>query len=102
MRTDAVCRWLTGIGLALALLAAAGCGGGGGSGDSTPGSKLFVVDGGNHAIASIINPAPAVNSPITIDRTVQGSSTGLGLPGGTPSISSIPSIALDAAGDRLF
>ena len=77
----AVCALLT----AALAVTAAGCGGGGGSGDSTPGSKLFVVDGGNHAIASIINPAPAVNSPITIDRTVQGSSTGLGLPGGTPS-----------------
>src|SRR5439155_1740444 len=33
---------------------------------------------------------------------VTESGMGLGVPGGTPSISSIPSIALDAANDRLF
>ena len=105
MRPELVYRRLTGIGLALALLALAGCGGGGGSGSSTPpppGSKLFIVDAGNHAIASAINAAPTLMSPLSIDRTVQGSSTGLGVAGGTPSISSIPSIALDAATDRLF
>jgi len=91
------------IGLALALLAVASCGGGGGGSSSppTPGSKLFVVDAGNHAFVSIINPTPTVGSTITIDRTVQGPSTGLGT-GGTPSTSSIPTIALDAANDRLF
>ena len=96
-------RWRT-IGLALALLALANCGGGGGgsSAPPAPGSKLFITDGGNHALVSIINAAPTLNSTFTIDRTVQGSSTGLGTPGGTPSISSIPSIALDAANDRLF
>jgi len=81
------------------LLALASCGGGG---DSPPGSKLFITDGGNHAFVSIINAAPTINSTFTIDRTVQGSSTGLGAVGGTPSISSIPSIALDAANDRLY
>ena len=96
-------RWRT-IGLALALLALASCGGGGGgsSAPPTPGSKLFITDGGNHAIASLINAAPTVGSTFTIDRTVQGSNTGLNDIGGTPSISSIPSIALDAANDRLF
>jgi len=102
MRPEAVCRRLTSIGLALALLALAGCGGGGGSSPPTPGSKLFISDGGNHAILSVVNAAPTETSPPSIDRVVQGSSTGLGLPGGTPSISSIPSIALDAANDRLF
>jgi len=90
-------RWRA-IGLALALLALAACGGGGSS--APPGSKLFITDGGNHAFFSVIDPAPT--STFNIDRIVQGSSTGLGVPGGTPSISSIPSIALDAANDRLF
>jgi len=90
------------IGLALALFALASCGGGGGD-SGPPGSKLFITDGGNHTFISIINPAPNPNSPnLTLDRIVQGVNTGLGVPGGTPSISSIPSIALDAANDRLF
>jgi hypothetical protein len=106
MRPETVCGRLRGIGLALALLAVASCGGGGGGGGGssappTPGSKLFITDGGNDAIASIVNAAPTINSPSTIDRIVQGSSTGLGT-GGPPSISSIPSIALDAANDRVF
>ena len=101
MRTSTISGLRT-IGLALALFALSSCGGGGGGDSGPPGSKLFITDGGNHAIASIINAAPTVNSTFTIDRTVQGSSTGLGTPGGTPSISSIPSIALDAANDRLF
>jgi hypothetical protein len=94
------------IGLALALLALASCGGGGGGGGSsapaTPGSKLFVVDAGNHAIASIVNAAPTLGQTFTVDRIVTGPATGLGTTGGTPSVSSIPSIALDAANDRLF
>lgn len=93
------------IGLCLVLFVLASCGGGGGGGGSStpaPGSKLFIADGGNHAIASIINAAPTVNSTFNVDRAIQGSSTGLGSIGGTPSISSIPSIALDAAADRLF
>ncbi len=97
-------RWRS-IGLAAALLAVASCGGGGGGGSSTPplpGSKLFISDGGNHAIASMINPTPTVGSNPSIDRVVEGPSTGLGAVGGTPTISSIPSIALDAANDRLF
>ncbi|HET7765180.1 MAG TPA: hypothetical protein VFK92_08815, partial [Burkholderiales bacterium] len=96
-------RWGA-LGLAFALLALVSCGGGGG-GSSTPpapGSKLFVSDGGNHAIASIINAAPTLGSTFTIDRIIQGANTGLGLPGGTPSISTIPSMALDASKDRLF
>jgi hypothetical protein len=102
MRPETVCRRLTGIGLALALLALASCGGGGGAGGSSgpPSSKLFITDGGNHAFVSVIDPAPT--SSFTIDRQVQGPSTGLGTPSGTPSISSIPSIALDATNDRLF
>src|SRR5882672_951568 len=105
MRSSTVAsrRWRP-IGLALALLALASCGGGGGGGSSAPaaGSKLFIADGGNHAIASTIDAAPTLSSTFTIDRIVAGSTTGLGTPAGTPSISSIPSIALDAAGDRLF
>jgi hypothetical protein len=90
------------IGLALALLALTSCGGGGGGDSGPPASKLFVSDGGNHALISAINAAPTLANPLNIDRVVLGSSTGLGTAGGTPSISSIPSIALDAAGDRLF
>ena len=103
MRSSTASKWWNPIGLAVALLALASCGGGGGGGGSAPpGSKLFVVDGGGHAIVSMINATPTVGTPISIDRVVEGSSTGLGTPVGTPSISSIPSIALDAAGDRLF
>jgi hypothetical protein len=93
---------LTSIGLALAVLAVAGCGGGGGGGGSSgpPGSKLFISDGGNHALVSIINAAPTVNSTFTIDRVVAGSATGLG--SGVGSTFSIPSIALDAVADRLY
>src|SRR5439155_10941381 len=60
MRPELVYRRLTGIGLALAVLTVAGCGGGGGGGSSpppTPGSKVFLSDGGNHAIISGINAA---------------------------------------------
>jgi hypothetical protein len=90
------------IGLCLVLFVLASCGGGGGGGSSppAPGSKLFVADAGNHAIGSIINAAPTLNSTFNIDRIVQGSLTGLGA--GTPSVSNIPSVALDAANDRLF
>jgi hypothetical protein len=91
------------IGLSVVLFVLASCGGGGGgSSPPAPGSKLFVSDGGNHAIGSIINAAPTLNSTFNIDRVVQGSSTGLGTLGGTPSVSSIPSMALDAPNDRLF
>jgi hypothetical protein len=91
------------IGLCVVLFVLASCGGGGGgSSPPAPGSKLFIADGGNHAIASIINATPTVGSTFSPDRAIQGSSTGLGTIGGTPSTSSIPSMALDAAADRLF
>lgn len=105
MRSVIVSRRGRAIGLAFAFLALVSCGGGGGGGSSappTPGSKLFVTDGGNHAIGSIVNAAPTLNSTFTVDRIVTGPATGLGTTGGTPSVSSIPSIALDAANDRLF
>ncbi len=88
------------IGLALALLALTSCGGGGGGSSGPPGSKLFITDGGNHAIVSIINAAPTVGSTFTIDRVVNGAATGLG--SGVGDIFSIPSIALEAAADRLY
>ena len=105
MNTVIVSRRGRAVASAFAFLALVSCGGGGGGSSTppTPPSKLFIVDGGNHAIVSIVNAAPAVNSTFTIDRVVQGSNTGLGVLGaGTPTISAIPSIALDAAGDRLF
>jgi hypothetical protein len=92
---------------ALALLVLAGCGKSAVEASSTtpatgpPPSKVFVADAANRAIGSLIDPNPAPGS-VTVDRVVAGPSTGLGSPGGTPSTSSIPSIALDAAGDRLF
>ncbi len=101
MRSAILSGWWKTIGLALALLAVASCGGGGGS-SSPPGSKLFVTDGGNHAIASLINPTPPPESTFPFDRTVEGPNTGLNDLGGTPSISAIPSVALDAANDRMF
>ncbi len=88
-------RWRA-IGLALALIALTSCGGGGGGSSAPPGSKLFIVDAGNHAILSFIDPL----HPPGIDRVVTGSSTGLGL--GVGSVFSIPSIALDATGDRFY
>src|SRR6266576_6550022 len=99
MRSAILSGWRP-IGLALALLAVASCGGGGG--DSPPGSKLFVTDGGNHAISSLINPTPPPESTFPFDRTVEGPNTGLNDLGGTPSISAIPRVALDAANDRMF
>ena len=88
------------IGLALALLALASCGGGGGGSSGPAGSKLFITDGGNHAIVSIINAAPTVGSTFTIDRVVNGPATGLG--SGVGDIFSIPSVALESAADRLY
>jgi hypothetical protein len=84
------------------VLAVAGCGGGGGSSEpATPPGKLFVVDAFNRAIASMSNSNPGPGY-FAIERIISGSNTGLGTPGGTPSPSTIPSIALDAAADRLY
>lgn len=105
MRHVITSRMRDAIGLSVVLFLLASCGGGGGGGGGStpaPASKLFISDGGNHAIASIINAAPTLSSVFNVDRVIQGSSTGLGAPGGTPSISSIPSMTLDATHDRLF
>ena len=94
-------RLRDGIGLSVVLFVLASCGGGGGGGSSGPaGSKLFVVDAGNHAIATMINPTPTTT--VTIDRLIAGTNTGLGTLVGTPSVFSIPSIVLDAPNDRLY
>ena len=83
------------FGLGLALLALASCGGGGD--ESTPGSsKLFIADGGNHQLVSIINAAPTVGSTFNIDRLVTG------VAAVTAGVSAIPSMALHAAADRLY
>ena len=82
----------------LALLALGACGGGGGSDED--GSKLFVADGGNWAIGSMINSNPTAGT-FAIDRILMGPNTGLGTCC-TPSVTNLPSIALDAAGDRLY
>src|SRR5687768_7025955 len=92
------------IASALILVGMAGCGGGGGGdgGDGRPSSKLFVVDSGNQAIGSMINPNPSPGT-LAVDRIISGANTGLGTPGiGTPSVSTLPSLALDAAGDRIY
>jgi hypothetical protein len=92
-------------GLAIALLVLAGCSASDHSGPPAPqgaaASKVFVADAANLAIGSLIDPNPAPGI-VTLDRIVAGPDTGLGTPGGTPSVSRIPSIALDAAGDRLY
>jgi hypothetical protein len=83
--------------LAIASLAACGKGGGSSSPAPTPGSKLFVADSGNHAIASFVNsnPAPGAGTiPVPVDRIITGSN--INLPG------NIPAFALDATNDRLY
>jgi hypothetical protein len=91
------------------LLACSGGGGGGGGGTSAgPGpSKLFVADEGNRAVGSLINPNPSPGT-IAVDRIIQGPSTDLndciginGMPSGQ-CIPTLPSMALDAARDRLY
>jgi hypothetical protein len=58
---------------AFILAGLAGCGGGGGGdgGDGRPSSKLFVVDSGNHAIGSMINPNPTPGT-FAVDRIISG------------------------------
>jgi hypothetical protein len=96
-------RWAA---LALTLLALASCGGSGVGGGSSPPpgpppSKIFLADTANRAIGSLIDPNPAPGT-YAVDRAITGSATGLGTPGGSPSESDIPSIALDVFGDRLY
>ena len=99
MKSAIACRRWSSIGLALAFLALASCGGGGGGGNSgPPGSKLFFTDGGNRALVSSINPTPTTT--FNVDRVVFGAATGLGTTVG--DILSIPSIALDAAANRMY
>ena len=87
--------------LAALILLLAACGGGGvATPPPQPGSKLFVSDGGRHAIGSMIDPNPGPGTS-SLDRLITGSNTGLGS-GGTPSPSTIPSMAIDAAADRLY
>jgi len=98
-------RWGS-IVLALTLLALASCGGGGGGGSSAPAAppgKVFIVDAVNRAIGSMSNPNPGAGT-FAVERVISGASTGLGAPCGicTPSPSTLPSIALDAAADRLY
>jgi hypothetical protein len=94
-------RWA----LALALTGLAACGGGGSVGPSAPPAtpppgKVFFADAANRAIGSLIDPNPPPGT-LAMDRIVSGPDTGLGVAGGTPSESTIPSVALDAA-DRLY
>ncbi|HUL93120.1 MAG TPA: hypothetical protein VLV56_12285 [Burkholderiales bacterium] len=93
-------RWRV-VGQSLAFFALVSCGGGS-SAPPTPGSKVFIVDAGNHSIASAVNPILSPSTTSLRDRVVAGSNTGLGVPSGIPSVSSIPSIALDGEKDRLF
>ncbi len=88
--------------LSFVLLVAAcsgGGGGGGGAGSPTPSSKLFVADGGNRAVGSQINSNPGAGT-FSVDRIIQGPNTGLGA--GTSDFLSLPSLAVDAAANRLF
>jgi hypothetical protein len=85
---------LHGILIAVALSVAA-CGGGGGGGGAAPppGSKLFVADQGNHAIASFINTNPSPGN-IPVDRLITGASTNLA--------GNLPALALDTQRDQLY
>jgi hypothetical protein len=80
--------------LAIASLAACGKGG---SSSSTPPipSKLFVVDSGNDAIATFINSNPTGPGAVPVDRSITGSNT-------TLTGKTVPAMALDALGDRLY
>jgi len=104
MKVRNATRWLA----VLVVVGFSACGGGGGGGGSAPpsstpqlaASKLFVADGGNHAIGSQVNPNPGPGT-FAVDRIISGPATGLGS-GGTPSPSTIPSIALDVGADQLY
>jgi len=102
MRFDiAYRRWA----VALALGGLAACGGGSVGPSAPPAGpppgKVFFADAANRAIGSLIDPNPPPGT-IAADRIVSGPDTGLGAPGGTPSESAIPSVALDADADRLY
>src|SRR5262245_28435980 len=91
---------------ALALLVLAGCGGASSpssppAAPATSPSKVFFADAANLAIGSLINPNPAPGI-FSLDRFVAGPDTGLGTPGGASSVTSIPSIVIDADADRLY
>src|ERR1041384_2470592 len=96
-RTISTCRRLA---AAASLVVLATCGGGGGGVPATPGSKLFVSDGGQRAIGSMKDPNPGPGT-FLLDRVITGSNTGFGS-GGTPSPSTIPGMVIDAAADRLY
>jgi hypothetical protein len=78
----------------------AACGGGGGGGPSGTSSKAFVLDAGNHAVGSMIDPNPSPGI-LAVDRIINGPSTGLGTGTFSP-VTTLPSLALDAAGDRIY
>ena len=97
-RTIEACRRLA---AAASLVVLATCGGGGGGAvPASAGSKLFVSDGGQHAIGSMRDPNPGPGT-FVLDRVITGSNTGLGA-GGSSSPSTIPSMAIDAAKDSLY
>jgi hypothetical protein len=82
---------------AIAILAACGGGGGGGGSSSPPPSKVFIaatITASPPGIGSVINPDPPAGVLDTVDRLIQGGSTGLA---GT-----IGSLALDTQNDRLY
>lgn len=85
--------------LSFVLLVAACSGGGSSAPPPPPSSKLFIADGANRAVGSLINSNPGAGA-FSIDRVIQGSNTGLG--GGTSDFLSLPSLVVDAAADRLF
>jgi hypothetical protein len=86
--------------VAFILSGLAACGGGGGGGPSGTSSKAFVLDAGNHAVGSMIDPNPSPGT-FAIDRIISGPSTGLGTGTFSP-VTTLPSLALDAAGDRIY
>src|SRR5262245_43380203 len=96
-------------GFAIALLGLAGCSASSHNGTPAPpagsvgsdASKVFFADTAQLAIGSLINPNPA-SGIVTPDRVVAGPDTGIGTPGGTPAVSSLPGLALDVPGNRLY
>jgi hypothetical protein len=95
----AFARSLAALSFVMIVAACSGGGGGGSSPPPPPGSKLFIADGANRAVGSLVNSNPGAGSS-AIDRVIQGSNTGFG--GGTSGSFSLPSLAIDAAADRLY
>lgn len=83
--------------VAVSMASITACGGGGnGSAATTPPaplSNLFVADGFNFAIASVVNANPSPGL-VTLDRVIAGPNTGV--------FNNVRDFAIDAGADRLY